>query len=180
MRFKCVPHSMFASRGATTKPNELVIAIQPEENVTLELMAKTPGLDRDGVRLREVPLDIGLAGAFSFFSNKNLAVGEGGMVVTDDDQVAARMRLLRSHGMTALSWDQARGHAFGYDVVALGFNYRLDEPRAALGTTRLARLDADNARRAARDARHDRRRAAGAADPLDAGGPAPPRGRRQL
>ncbi|HEX7300632.1 MAG TPA: DegT/DnrJ/EryC1/StrS family aminotransferase [Solirubrobacteraceae bacterium] len=96
----------------------------------------------------------GRAGAFSFFSNKNLAVGEGGMVVTDDDEVAARMRLLRSHGMTTLSWDRHRGHASAYDVVALGFNYRIDEPRAALARRRLARLDEENARRAALDARY--------------------------
>jgi dTDP-4-amino-4,6-dideoxygalactose transaminase len=73
----------------------------------------------------------GSSGGFSFFSNKNLAVGEGGAVVTDDDDVAARMRLLRSHGMTSLSWDRHRGHATRYDVVELGFNYRIDEPRAA-------------------------------------------------
>jgi dTDP-4-amino-4,6-dideoxygalactose transaminase len=97
---------------------------------------------------------LGLAGAFSFFSNKNLAVGEGGMVVTDDDEVAARMRLLRSHGMTTLTWDRHRGHASGYDVVDLGFNYRIDEPRAALARRRLVRLDADNARRAELDARY--------------------------
>jgi len=96
----------------------------------------------------------GLAGAFSFFSNKNLAVGEGGMVVTDDDELAARVRLLRSHGMTTLSWDRHRGHASGYDVVDLGFNYRIDEPRAALARRRLACLDADNARRAELDARY--------------------------
>ena len=96
----------------------------------------------------------GVAGAFSFFSNKNLAVGEGGMVVTGDDAVAARMRLLRSHGMTTLTWDRHRGHASAYDVVELGFNYRIDEPRAALGRRRLARLDDDNARRAELDARY--------------------------
>jgi len=96
----------------------------------------------------------GRAGAFSFFSNKNLAVGEGGMVVTDDDAAAAQMRLLRSHGMTTLTWDRHRGHASGYDVVELGFNYRIDEPRAALARRRLARLDADNARRAQLDARY--------------------------
>ena len=97
---------------------------------------------------------LGLAGAFSFFSNKNLSVGEGGMVVTDDDEAARRMRLLRSHGMTTLTWDRHRGHASGYDVVDLGFNYRIDEPRAALAGRRLARLDADNARRAVLDARY--------------------------
>jgi dTDP-4-amino-4,6-dideoxygalactose transaminase len=96
----------------------------------------------------------GRAGAFSFFSNKNLAVGEGGMVVTDDNEAAAQMRLLRSHGMTTLTWDRHRGHASGYDVVELGFNYRIDEPRAALARRRLARLDADNVRRAQLDARY--------------------------
>jgi dTDP-4-amino-4,6-dideoxygalactose transaminase len=97
---------------------------------------------------------LGLAGAYSFFSNKNLAVGEGGMVVTNDDAVAARMRLLRSHGMTTLTWDRHRGHASAYDVVELGFNYRIDEPRAALARRRLARLDDDNARRAELDTRY--------------------------
>ena len=96
----------------------------------------------------------GLAGAFSFFANKNLAVGEGGMVVTDVDEVAARIRLLRSHGMTTLTWDRHRGHAAGYDVVDLGFNYRIDEPRSALARRRLARLDAENDVRARLDARY--------------------------
>jgi dTDP-4-amino-4,6-dideoxygalactose transaminase len=90
----------------------------------------------------------GLAGAYSLFSNKNLAVGEGGVAVTDDDEVAERMRLLRSHGMTTLTWDRHRGHAAGYDVVALGFNYRIDEPRSALGRIRLLRLGEGNRRRA--------------------------------
>src|SRR5207253_216801 len=83
----------------------------------------------------------GSAGAFSFFSNKNLAVGEGGAIATDDADLAERLRLLRSHGMTSLSWDRHKGHASGYDVVALGFNYRIDEPRAALAAARLQRLD---------------------------------------
>ena len=65
IQFKCVPHSMFAKRGARTAANKLVISIQPEENIELRLMAKTPGLDRDGIRLREVPLDVGLANAFA-------------------------------------------------------------------------------------------------------------------
>jgi glucose-6-phosphate 1-dehydrogenase len=65
IQFKCVPHSIFAARGARTQPNKLVIAIQPEENIRLLVMAKTPGLDRQGIRLREVPLDVGLANAFA-------------------------------------------------------------------------------------------------------------------
>jgi dTDP-4-amino-4,6-dideoxygalactose transaminase len=90
----------------------------------------------------------GVAGAFSLFSNKNLAVGEGGIVITDDAELAGRMRLLRSHGMTTLTWDRHRGHASAYDVTALGYNYRIDEPRAALARARLARLDEENSRRA--------------------------------
>lgn len=96
----------------------------------------------------------GAAGAFSFFSNKNLAVGEGGAIVTADKDLAARLRLLRSHGMTSLSWDRHRGHASEYDVTALGFNYRIDEPRAALLANRLERLEGDNLRRAELDARY--------------------------
>ena len=65
IQFKCVPYSIFASRGAKTQPNKLLISIQPEENIRLLVMAKTPGLDREGIRLREVPLDVGLANAFA-------------------------------------------------------------------------------------------------------------------
>jgi len=65
IQFKCVPHSMFAAEGARTTPNRLIIAIQPEENITLELMAKAPGLDHGGIRLRDVPLEIGRPDAFA-------------------------------------------------------------------------------------------------------------------
>ena len=70
IQFKDVPYSIFASRGAATKPNKLVIGVQPEETISLFLMAKTPGLDRQGVRLREIPLDIGLANAFSEYRRR--------------------------------------------------------------------------------------------------------------
>ena len=65
IQFKRVPHSIFAGRGATVQPNKLVIGLQPEETIRLLMMAKTPGLDRSGIRLREVPLDLGLANAFA-------------------------------------------------------------------------------------------------------------------
>jgi dTDP-4-amino-4,6-dideoxygalactose transaminase len=97
---------------------------------------------------------LGFAGAYSFFSNKNLAIGEGGMLVCRDDETAARVRLLRSHGMTSLSWQRHQGHAASYDVVALGHNFRIDEARSALGLSRLERLDDDNSRRAGLDARY--------------------------
>jgi dTDP-4-amino-4,6-dideoxygalactose transaminase len=70
------------------------------------------------------------------------------MLVTDDDAIAARVGLLRSHGMTSLTWDRHRGHAHEYDVVVPGFNFRLDEVRAAIGLVQLRRLEAANAARA--------------------------------
>ena len=70
IQFKDVPFSIYASRGATTQPNKLVIGLQPEETISLHLMAKTPGLDRGGVRLRELQLDIGLANAFSEYRRR--------------------------------------------------------------------------------------------------------------
>jgi dTDP-4-amino-4,6-dideoxygalactose transaminase len=100
---------------------------------------------------------LGLVGCFSFFSNKNLPVGEGGMIVTDDDALAERVRLLRSHGMTTLTWERHRGHASSYDVVAQGFNYRLDELRAAMGLVQLRRLPDENARRGTISARYRER-----------------------
>jgi dTDP-4-amino-4,6-dideoxygalactose transaminase len=89
----------------------------------------------------------GLVGCFSFFSNKVLSCGEGGLLATDDDEVAAFARSRRSHALTSGTWDRHRGHAPGYDVVGLGYNYRLDEPRAALLLARLAGLDDDIAKR---------------------------------
>ncbi len=65
IQFRSVPHSIFAGKGATMQPNQLVIGIQPEENITLSLMAKVPGLDREGIRLRQVPLNIAMQDAFS-------------------------------------------------------------------------------------------------------------------
>jgi dTDP-4-amino-4,6-dideoxygalactose transaminase len=90
---------------------------------------------------------LGRVGCFSFFANKNLPLGEGGMIVTSDDDLAKQLRLLRSHGMTTLTWDRHRGHASSYDVVLPGFNYRLDEVRAVLGLVQLRRLPEENAAR---------------------------------
>jgi dTDP-4-amino-4,6-dideoxygalactose transaminase len=92
---------------------------------------------------------LGLAAAFSFFSNKVLSCGEGGLLATADDGVAQQARLLRSQGLTASTWDRHRGHSAGYDVAATGFNYRLDEVRAALLLARLPALDEEIAARRA-------------------------------
>lgn len=91
--------------------------------------------------------NLGDIGCFSFFSNKNMAVGEGGMVTTNHESLAQTIRLLRSHGMTTLTWDRHQGHADTYDVQLNGLNCRLDEIHAALGRTQLQKLQKNNERR---------------------------------
>jgi dTDP-4-amino-4,6-dideoxygalactose transaminase len=83
----------------------------------------------------------GQSGVFSFFAKTQLPVGEGGIVVTADESVAERVRLLRSHAMTSVTWDRHRGHAETYDITDLGYNFRLDEPRAAMAHAHLRELD---------------------------------------
>jgi dTDP-4-amino-4,6-dideoxygalactose transaminase len=87
---------------------------------------------------------LGDIGCFSFFSNKNMTTGEGGMLTTDKDDLAQKLSRLRSHGMTSLTWDRHKGHAWSYDVVDLGYNYRIDEIRAALGIAQLAKVEKNN------------------------------------
>jgi len=83
----------------------------------------------------------GIAGCFSFFPNKVLGVGEGGALVTDSAAFAERIRHLRSQGMTAVSIDRHRDASIGYDVHERGYNYRFDDPRAALLLSRFHRLE---------------------------------------
>ncbi len=109
----------------------------------IEDAAHAPGASLDGRPLGTW----GDVGCFSFFSNKNLSTGEGGMLVTDRDDIAEKVRTLRSHGMTSLTWDRHQGHAYSYDVVDLGYNYRIDEIRSALGLVQLSKLNANNSRR---------------------------------
>ena len=90
---------------------------------------------------------IGDVGCFSFFANKNLVTGEGGMVITNDDVLAEKIRIMRSHGMTTLTWDRHKGHAHSYDVVDIGFNYRINEMTSALGLVQLKKLDGNNEKR---------------------------------
>jgi dTDP-4-amino-4,6-dideoxygalactose transaminase len=94
----------------------------------------------------------GLAGAFSFSASKNLGVGEGGMLVTDDGELATRIARQRWHGLGSQVWDRHHQAAPGYELGTLGFNYRFDDPRAALLLRCLERLDEDNRRRGAIDA----------------------------
>jgi dTDP-4-amino-4,6-dideoxygalactose transaminase len=137
----CVVH--FA--GYAARVDELAELCRRRGLVLIEDTAHAPDSSLRGQKLGT----FGLAAAFSLFSNKVLSVGEGGILTTDDDQVAALARNLRSHAMTSGTWDRHSGSTGMYDVTALGFNYRIDEPRSALALSRLHRLGEDIALRRA-------------------------------
>jgi dTDP-4-amino-4,6-dideoxygalactose transaminase len=158
-----------AAEAALTERTRAILTVgyggHPGELAALRRLADVRGLaliedaaHALGARAGERPAGtVGDAGAFSFFANKNLTLGEGGMVVTRDPALASRIRLLRSHGLSSDTWARHQGGDAGYDVIEPGFNFRLDEPRAALGQRLLARLAADNQRRAARADRYARK-----------------------
>jgi dTDP-4-amino-4,6-dideoxygalactose transaminase len=84
--------------------------------------------------------NIGTIGCFSFYPTKILTTFEGGMFVTNDEDLAKRAKILREHGMTRSAVDREKGAAWYYDILDLGYNYRLNEVQAALGTSQLKRL----------------------------------------
>ncbi|MGA9109101.1 MAG: DegT/DnrJ/EryC1/StrS family aminotransferase [Smithella sp.] len=109
----------------------------------IEDAAHAPGATYKDMRLGS----LGDLSCFSFFSNKNISTGEGGMICTNSDEYAKKIRLMRSHGMTSLTLDRHKGHAYSYDVVSLGYNYRIDEIHAALARVQLKKLfDGNNLR----------------------------------
>ena len=122
----------------------------------IEDAAHAPGASRDGAAAGAW----GDVGCFSFFSNKNLTTGEGGMLTASRDDLAEPLRRLRSHGMTTATLDRHRGHAFSYDVVKFGYNYRMSELNAALGSVQLRHLP-ERTRRRGKLAAEYRRRLAG-------------------
>ncbi len=121
-----------------------IVSIAKEKNIALiEDCAHAPGAKYKGISCGR----FGEFGCFSFFTNKNLSVGEGGMIVTKDKKLDQQAKYFRSHGMTALTLDRHKGRAITYDVIQSGLNYRIDEMRSALGVIQLEKLpDANNQR----------------------------------
>ena len=93
------------------------------------------------------PGSVGDAVAFSFYGNKNMTTGEGGIVSMRDAALLDRVRLMRGHGMTSGTFARLNSRSPHYDVILLGFNYRMDELRASIGLVQLAQLPARNATR---------------------------------
>jgi len=109
----------------------------------VEDAAHAPGAEYKGKKCGA----IGDLGCFSFFSNKNLVTGEGGLVFTRNKNFAEKVRMMRSHGMKSLSWDKYRGRLSSYDIEQLGYNYRTTEIQSALGSVQLKKLGRNNMKR---------------------------------
>jgi dTDP-4-amino-4,6-dideoxygalactose transaminase len=98
----------------------------------IEDAAHAPGLPAVGT--------FGEAAAFSFYGNKNMTTAEGGAIIASDPSLRETIRRARSHGMTSGTRQRLDSRSPDYDVTMLGFNYRMDELRAALGIAQLKRL----------------------------------------
>jgi len=91
---------------------------------------------------------IGDAAAFSFYATKNLATGEGGMVMTNDDELANKMRVLSLHGMSRNAWNRfSEKGSWYYEIEYPGYKYNMTDIQAAMGMTQLAKLESMQARR---------------------------------
>jgi dTDP-4-amino-4,6-dideoxygalactose transaminase len=98
----------------------------------IEDAAHAPGLPAVGT--------FGEAAAFSFYGNKNMTTGEGGAIIAHNRSLRETIRQARSHGMTSGTRQRLDSRSPDYDVTMLGFNFRMDELRAALGLVQLKRL----------------------------------------
>ena len=100
-----------------------------------------------------------VACCFSFYANKTITTGEGGMVTTDDGEIASRIRRMRLHGIDRSAWDRHTrvGAAWEYDVIAPGYKYNLTDLAAAIGLAQLERSDASRDARRAIAARYRER-----------------------
>lgn len=125
--------------GFPAKMDQIMTIAQKHNLKVIEDACHGPLSEYNGKKLGS----IGDIGCFSFFSNKNISTGEGGMLITNNEDMAKRAKLLRSHGMTTMSYQRAGGHATSYDVVDLGYNYRMDDIRASIGVVQMNKLQED-------------------------------------
>jgi len=127
---------------------------------------------RDGRLIGSLESD---ACVFSFYASKPITTGEGGMIVTRDPEIAARARVMRTHGLNRDAFDRFRkiGASWAYDVVAPGFKYNLTDVAAAIGVVQLSRAETLQASRQ-RAAERYLEKLAGL--PLDCPASAPPGG----
>ena len=121
-----------------------IVALCKEKNIYLiEDVAHAPEATYKGQKCGT----FGEYGCFSFFTNKNLSVGEGGMISSKSKELNQQAQYYRSHGMTSLTLDRHKGRAITYDIAQSGLNYRIDEIRSALGLVQLDKLHEANLKR---------------------------------
>ena len=125
--------------GSPAKMDEIMAIAKKHNLKVVEDACHGPLSEYKGKKLGT----IGDCSAFSFFSNKNISTGEGGMLVTNSEELAAKAKLMRSHGMTTMSYQRASGHATAYDIVELGYNFRMDDIRASIAIEQLKKLPGD-------------------------------------
>ena len=90
---------------------------------------------------------MGLAGCFSFYPTKIITTGEGGMITTNSKSIFDKVNTLRSQGMSIQAKERETNSSWKYDIVDLGYNYRLDEIRASLGLSQFNRITKINQKR---------------------------------
>src|SRR5256886_4945516 len=112
--------------GQTAEMDPILAAARDRGIPVIEDAAQAAGAEYHGKKAG----NLGDTACFSFYATKNMTTGEGGMIVSDDDRIAERARLLRHHGQPAK-----------YEHVLVGFNYRMTEIAAAIGLAQLAKLD---------------------------------------
>ncbi len=125
--------------GFPCKMDEIMVIAKKHNLKVIEDACHGPLSEYKGKKLGT----IGDCAAFSFFSNKNISTGEGGMFISNNKEMADKARLLRSHGMTTMSYQRAGGHATAYDIVELGYNFRLDDIHATIAIEQLKKLPGD-------------------------------------
>ncbi|MEX1241543.1 MAG: DegT/DnrJ/EryC1/StrS family aminotransferase [Cyclobacteriaceae bacterium] len=129
--------------GVPCDMDEIIALCKAKNLFLIEDVAHAPGAEYKGVKCG----NLGDISAFSFFTNKNISVGEGGMVIAKTEALNNKIKHLRSHGMSSLTLDRHKGRAITYDVHSPGLNYRIDEMRAALGLVQLSKLEHANEQR---------------------------------
>ena len=147
------------AKGKITPRTKLIIAVdyagQPCDYAALRAIAQSHGIGllsdschALGAKDREQPVgSLADLTVFSFHPVKHITTGEGGMITTNDEQMAARMRTFRNHGITTDQRQRTEQASWFYEMVDLGFNYRISDLQCALGTSQLRKLPSWLARR---------------------------------
>jgi perosamine synthetase len=131
--------------GQPCDMKEILEIAEDKKISVVEDCAHSLGAEYDGTKTG----NLGVMGCFSFYPTKIITTMEGGMVTTNDEEIAKKLRLLREHGMSRTAIDRESTATWRYDIVDLGYNYRLTEPQAAMGLVQMKKIEEGIKRRVA-------------------------------